>query len=169
MLDRKLNRTEVADQMGLRRTVVSGILKNPGLLIPQDLAERITAWLGDAPPPAAAATPDPAAGIAHPGILDDTAPATEDLAEASDPAPNPPPFVGEGTGERSDPRPDPRLMRLFTNINLPRPSGRDIALLALLDKFPDYDAMTSAGEQSQWFRYFENLARLTLASRDGDA
>ena len=115
---------------------------------------------------------------AHPDILPGGADALSNAPAPADPAPDAsdtPPFVGDtpntghvGPGEGSDPRPDPRPARMFNSFqfHLPRPSGRDVALLALLDKFPDYDAMHSAGEQSQWFRYFESFARLALTGHD---
>ena len=194
VLDRKLNQTEVAHELGVPRTAIRNLIKDPNALIPQGLADTITRWLNNPPtthhplPTPEASRPAPAP--THPAILPDVAealfnvttpdrgPAVEALSTPS-PAPDEPtasdapslaPSPQPQTPVDDEPRLDPRLMRLFTNINLhlPRPSSRDVALLALLDKFPDYDAMTSAGEQSQWFRYFESPARLALAAKESD-
>lgn len=194
MLDRKLNQHEMATALGLPAKVIKGIIKSPDVLLPQDLAATITAWLNretEAP------MPKPAPDVAE-ELLNDPAPLPPPAVEPLSTPPADTPTLGQAirrlveslhqptaSSETEDdreaegdtdadtpdePRLDPRPMRLFNSFqfHLPRPNGRDVALLALLDKFPDYADMTSTGEQSQWFRYFEAFTRLALAAKETD-
>ena len=172
---RELAQGAAAAQMGLKTSVIAGIIKSPGVLLPQDLAAKLTTWLSEETPADSSFIPHPSSLPqetpipAHPAILPeaDTAPANDaDLAPTeaeadADPAPSDSSFSVHPSSV------PPRLFNSF-QFHLPRPSSRDVALLALLDKFPSYFEMHSAGEQAQWFRYFDALARLALAHPDKD-
>lgn len=176
MLDRKLNQHELAQALGLKRTVVQRIIKSPDGLLPQDLADKITMWLNQRHDeretmsdegendfvasssivqPSSFPSVEPSSTPAPHG----DAPADDEDSAAADQAEGDPGEADDLPDPAPEERPTPRMFNSF-QFHLPRPASRDVALLALLDKFPDFE--DAHGCQSYWFQCFIKLAELAL-------